>query len=151
MEEVFLTAALNHTQAILFVLYPTAEQGELPCSPALWPVGPVVWQWAPNQPVCPKWVAGPHLRRLRPCLEPAGLQVSSTVCTGLPFTASSFYSSTIRVPLQDRGSESQLWPQEGAMTSLPQPHISPPPLASPSLARIKKYTLTHTYREQSEL
>lgn len=133
MEEV-----LNHTEAILVVLYPTAEQDELPCSPALWPVGPVVRQWAPDQPVRPKWVAGPHLRSLRPGLEPAGLQVSSTVCTGLPFTASS-YSSTTRVPLQDRGSDSQLWPWEGAMTSLPTTPPSPSsPRQPPHLAHLEK-------------
>lgn len=136
--EVFL--CLKPNWGVLCVLYPTAEQGELPCSPALWPVGPVVRQWAPNRPVRPQWVAGPHLRRLWPRLEPAGLQVSSMVCTGLPFTASSSSSSTIKVPLQDRGSESQLWPQEGAVPPPLQPHIPLLPLASPSPERVKKYT-----------
>lgn len=118
-----VTAVSNQT-----FLYFTAEQDELSRGgPALRPVGPVVRQRAPDQPVCPQRVAGPHLQCLRPGLEPAGLQVSSTLCTGLPFTAS-FYSSAARVPPPHRGSESQLWPREGAVTSLREPHIVSPPL-----------------------
>lgn len=124
---------LNHTKVILFVLYPTAEQDGLCCSPALWSVGPVVRQRAPDRPVCPQWVAGPHLRCLWPGLEPARLQVSST---GLPFSASST-PNTIRV--QDRASESQLCPQEGAVTS-PSPPTPPPqffPLEPLNLRRLR--------------
>lgn len=138
-------ASLNHHQFVNWSVA-TAKQDWLPCGSAIWPVGSVVRQRASDQPVRPEWVAGPHLRRLWPGLEPAGLQVSSTVCTGLPLTASS-YSSTTRAPLQDWGSKSQLWPQEGAMTFLPQPLLFLPPhqlhLAHREKIEIKYHTYTH--------
>lgn len=101
-------------------LYPAAEQDQLCCSPALWSVGSVVWQWASDQPVCPKWVAGPHLWSLQPAVEPAGLQVSSTVCTGLPYTSSS-YSSTTRLPLPRPGQQEPALATRGSKIFSPSP------------------------------
>lgn len=102
-----------------------AEQDELPCGPALWPMGPVVRQWAPNQPVCPKWVAGPHIWCLWSCLEPAGLQVSSTRCKGLPFTTASFSSFYCRTIRDTRAARAMSGHRRESWLSLPQ-HASSP-------------------------
>lgn len=127
------------------MLYLTAKQDGLRCSPALWPVGPVVRQWTPDQPVRPQWVAGPHLRCLWPGLEPAGLQVSSTVCTALPFTASSSSNFT-RVPPFKTGAarasfghRRELWPPS------PPPHLLPPQLTK------MKGEKAYTHTELSEV